>query len=185
MHASVLDFVERMLTAADVAGKRVLEVGSYDVNGSARPYIESLCPAEYLGVDASSGPRVDRVVDCVHLVDEVGSDWDIVVSTEMLEHVRDWQACVTQLTAAVAPDGLLLVTTRSPGFQYHPYPEDHWRYTTEVMSQILDALNLDCLKLEDDSQAPGVFVLASKPPVWRPHPELLDDVAIEGVHKDA
>lgn len=184
MHESVLNFVERMLTVADVSGKRILEVGSYDVNGSVRPYIESLSPAQYLGVDASSGPRVDQVVDCTQLCAAVGDGWDVVVSTEMLEHVRDWQACVTHLAAAVAPDGLLLVTTRSPGFRYHPYPEDHWRYTTEAMLQILDALNLSCLKLEDDSQAPGVFALARKGLGWQPHPELLAGVAMEQVYGD-
>lgn len=184
MHESVLDFVERMLARRDVAEKRVLEVGSYDVNGSVRPYIESLSPAQYLGVDASAGPRVDQVVDCMQLCAEVGDGWDIVISTEMLEHVRDWQVCVEQLAAAVAPGGLLLVTTRSPGFKYHPYPEDHWRYTPAAMAQILAVLDLDCVKLEDDSQAPGVLVLARKGLEWQPRSYLLLAIPIEPVHGD-
>ena len=165
MHPSVLAWVEGTLTAEHVAGKSVLECGSCDVNGSVRPYVESLGPTKYLGVDASSGPRVDLVVDCETLCDEVGAAaWDVVISTEMLEHVRDWRTCVTQMADALTEDGLLLVTTRSPGFPYHPFPEDHWRFTVAVMAQIIDAVGLVTLALEPDPEAPGVFVLARRPP---------------------
>lgn len=176
----MLAFVERTLTAEQVAGKRILEVGSYDVNGSVRPFIESLQPARYWGVDASPGPRVDQVVDCMKLVAEVGDGWDLVVSTEMLEHVRDWRTCMYQLAAAMASDGLLLLTTRSPGFKYHPYPEDHWRYTLGTMDQILAALDLVGMGF-DDPQAPGVFVVARKRSDWEPHPDLLEGIEAEPV----
>lgn len=160
MHESVQNFVRHVLTAKNVAGKRVLEVGSYDVNGSVRPYVESLGPSEYLGVDACDGPRVDRIADCEHLHSAVGGDWDIVITTEMLEHVPDWRACMTQLASVIAPDGLLVATTRSPGFPYHPYPDDFWRYTAPDMQNIMHALGLNALIVQPDPQAPGVFVLA-------------------------
>jgi Methyltransferase domain len=165
LHPSVQAFVERTLTAEHVTGRRVLEVGSYDVNGSVRPYIETLQPAEYLGVDAAPGPRVDEVVDCEQLSTQVGyAAWDVVVTTEMLEHVRDWRSCMLQLLYATKLGGLLLVTTRSPGFPYHPHPEDHWRYTKAHMHSILAALQLEAISVEDDkATTPGVFVLARRP----------------------
>jgi len=43
-HRSVLAFVMTHISAADIAGKRVLEVGSLDVNGSPRWMIELLEP---------------------------------------------------------------------------------------------------------------------------------------------
>lgn len=161
MHPTALSFVQRALTAEHIAGKDILEVGSYDVNGSVRPYVEALKPRRYLGVDASPGPRVDRVVDCERLTDEVAGLWDVVVSTEMLEHVRDWRTCMQQLAAVVKLGGFLVITTRSPGFPYHPFPEDHWRYTHAQMQAILDVLGLETITLEDDPE-PGVFVLATK-----------------------
>ena len=143
MHATALDFVTRALSVEDVEGLRVLEVGSYDVNGSVRPYVESLRPAEYLGIDQSEGPRVDRVMDCLDMVDELGAEtFDVVISTEMLEHVRNWQASIEALIDMVRLDGLLVITTRSPGFPYHAYPEDHWRYTVEQMRQIIEGAGL-------------------------------------------
>lgn len=180
MHPSVQDFVKRTLSADQITGKQVLEVGSYDVNGSVRPYVESLNPARYLGVDATAGPRVDQVVDCEHLCTTVGRAWDLVICTEMLEHVRDWRTCMHQLASAPVVQGWLLITTRSPGFPYHPFPEDHWRYTIPVMAEILDALDLQTVALEDDPQGPGVFVLARKPRGWAPqHP--LENIIVEGV----
>lgn len=182
MHATALEFVERALTAELVAGKRVLEVGSYDVNGSVRPYIESLAPTEYLGVDAQPGPRVDRVVDCEQLANQVGyGAWDVVVTTEMLEHVRDWRACMMQLAYTLKFGGLLLITTRSPGFPYHPFPEDHWRYTNNQMRSILAALDFDALIVEDDPE-PGVFVLARRTPTaHQSHGARLSDIEVDRV----
>lgn len=162
MHPTCLDWVQRTLTAEHVKGRSVLEVGSYDVNGTVRPYIESLQPSRYLGVDVAAGPCVDQVVDCELLTVEVGYGvWDVVISTEMLEHVRDWRGCMINLACAAKPGGLLLVTTRSPGFGYHPFPEDHWRFTSEQMRRILEALRLEVMAVEDDP-VPGVLALARR-----------------------
>lgn len=183
MHPSVLAWFEQTLTAEDVAGKSVLEVGSYDVNGSVRPHVESLGPSRYLGVDAGPGPRVDQVVDCMELVQTVGADWDIVISTEMLEHVRDWRTCLLQLVEALTPGGLLMLTTRGPGFPYHPYPEDHWRYTPEFMSDVLETLDIQATVIPDtDRHSPGIFVFGRKPEGdWQPYRDLLGDFFAEPV----
>lgn len=165
----MIDWVKRVLPADQINGRNVLEVGSYDVNGSVRPYIESLQPRRYLGVDAELGPSVDCVVDCEKLTEQVAGRWDVVISTEMLEHVRDWQTCMEQLAQIMTPGGLLLITTRSPGFPYHPFPEDHWRFTCDDMVTIQSEMDLELLEVEDDAICPGVFTLARKPADWQ-HP---------------
>jgi SAM-dependent methyltransferase len=161
MHKTVMDFVERTLSHYDVADQDVLEVGSYNVNGSVRPYIESLGPKSYLGVDVSTGPGVDKIANCENLRNEVDGSFDLVISTEMLEHVADWRKCMLQMTSMLNYGGFLLLTTRSPGFPYHPYPVDNWRYTNSQMRAILDALNFEIYMLEDDP-SPGVLAYASK-----------------------
>lgn len=178
MHRSVLDFVRRALNSNDIADKAVMEVGSANVNGSVRPFIESLDPAVYLGVDAAPGPGVDVVANCEQLTEQLNTGcWDVVISTEMLEHVRDWRACVRELALATRPGGLLLITTRSPGFEYHAYPEDHWRYTIADMKAICEALDLDPIYLQaDDPGTPGVFLMARKPENWLPHAEKLNSI---------
>lgn len=158
-HASVLSFGERVITSGMVKGKRVLEVGSYDINGSLRPYVESLGPKEYVGTDIELGPKVDQVVPASELTKTFGpSSFDLVLCNEMLEHAEDWRAAVTQLKS-VTKD-YLLVTTRSEPFPYHGFPADNWRYTTDHFRKIF--ADMEVLELEDDPEYPGVFMLARK-----------------------
>lgn len=46
-----LDFGAAAIGEGDIQGKRVLEVGSRDVNGTLRSITASFRPAEYVGVD--------------------------------------------------------------------------------------------------------------------------------------
>lgn len=168
-HPSVLSYVAEVLPAERITGRWVLEVGSYDVNGSARHVLASYGPADYLGVDISPGPGVDEVVRCEDLAEWAGDTcWDIVVCTEMMEHVQDWQLCLHNLLTVVADGGLLLVTTRSAGFPYHPYPEDNWRYSVPAMGELVSSAGFDVtdLRADPDPASPGVFVLAHRPAGW-------------------
>ncbi|MGH7721497.1 MAG: class I SAM-dependent methyltransferase [Candidatus Dormibacteria bacterium] len=151
------------LTAAMVRDKRVLEVGSRDVNGSPRPQLASLQPAAYVGVDLSEGPGVDLICSASELVERLGAaSFDVVISTEMLEHCADWQLAVQQMSAVLRPGGWLLVTTRSPGFFRHEHPDDHWRFRIEDFERIFAGWEEP--RIESDAQAPGVFFLGRRPP---------------------
>jgi hypothetical protein len=166
-HPSVLTYLAEMLSPAEVTRKYVLEVGSFDINGSPRSVILPLQPAAYLGVDMVPGPGVDRVVRAEDLATWAdGTCFDIVVSVEMLEHVARWQACLRGLLEVVVDGGLLLVTTRSEGFPYHPFPTDNWRYSVTVMRELLERAGFEILDLRSDPQYPGVFALARRPVGW-------------------
>src|SRR5437667_11583807 len=97
-NSECISFVERAIGSGDVKGRDIIEVGSYDVNGSVLPYLQSLAPASYLGVDITPRPGVDLVCDAQRLVEQFGTErFDVVVSTELLEHVRDWRAVISGL----------------------------------------------------------------------------------------
>ena len=169
MHPSAMAFACPALTAGDVAGRSVLEAGSLNVNGSVRGHVESLGPASYRGTDMRPGPGVDVVCDAADLPARFGAgSADVVVSTEMLEHAKDWQAAVRGMITVLTEGGVLVLTTRSEGFPLHGYPEDHWRYSVEAMGTILAAAGLDVERLEPDPdpQSPGVFARARKPAGW-------------------
>lgn len=161
MHDSVLQFAQYA-----VLGRRfgdALEVGSYDVNGSARPLIEPRCES-YIATDMREGPGVDLALDCTQLVPQFGPDtFDLVVSLEMLEHVLDWREAIRQMKAVTAPGGRVLLTTRSIGFPLHDYPSDYWRFSTEDMAVIWADWVIELIR--PDPQVAGVFVLARKPVV--------------------
>lgn len=167
MHASVMDFLKAHLTFDEVCGKRVAEIGSQDVNGTPRPIVLPLKPSAYIGIDYAAGPGVDVVADATSLTEKFGGEaFDIVISTEMLEHLQDWRSVVEQLKAVVRRGGLLLITTRSPGFPYHPYPIDVWRYTLDDIRKIF--VDMEILAVCSDWQAPGVFIKARKPDPFVP-----------------
>ena len=70
-HSSILSAVSGFFLNEDIAHKRVVEVGSYVVNGSVRPLITALSPAEYIGVDFCAGPGVDVVCNADMRIAEV------------------------------------------------------------------------------------------------------------------
>jgi SAM-dependent methyltransferase len=165
MHPSAYAWASTALTADEVKGAHVTEAGAYDVNGSVRGAVEAHGPASYTGTDISEGPGVDLVRDAAKLDrDSAG----VVISTEMLEHAEDWQAAMAGMIRALTPGGLLVLTTRSEGFPYHGYPDDHWRFSVEAMGQIMAAAGMDVLDLQADPDpaSPGVFVKARKPDDW-------------------
>lgn len=163
MHPSVMQFLASALAPEDVAGKTVLEVGSMDLNGSPRSVVLPMRPLQYLGVDSGAGPGVDMVAPAEELTDRVGAfSWDLVISTEMLEHAEHWRTVVQELKQAVAPHGVLLVTCRGPGFPYHAHPGDFWRFTTDDFRRIFADFELEILQDDTDPAFPGVFMKARK-----------------------
>lgn len=162
-NSACLDFGHRRLTAATIRGRRVLEVGSRNVDGSLREHVTSLGPSAYVGVDLVAGPGVDVVGDANRLVEAFGpSSFDLVLSTEMLEHVPDWRNVVRQMKAVLRPGGRLLLTTRAPGFRVHGYPYDYWRFTPEDLRAAF--ADFTVLAVETDPADPGTFIDAEKPP---------------------
>lgn len=104
MHVQAYDFI-----AGHAAGLRpatVLEIGSLDVNGGVRPLFPTA--KQYHGIDIAPGPGVDEVADA--------ADWhattlfDVVVSTEVLEHAPRWRDVVTNAWNALHPGGVLVMT---------------------------------------------------------------------------
>ena len=159
---SCIIFGAKNLTQKEVEGRRIIEVGSYDENGSLRSIIELLNPAEYIGVDIQKGLGVDIVCSAYDIVKRFGQEsFDIVISTELLEHVHDWRKAVSNIKNICKRNGIMLITSRSYGFRYHSYPYDCWRYELSDMEHIF----ADCVieKLEKDRLHPGVFLKARKP----------------------
>jgi hypothetical protein len=84
----------------------VLEIGSRNVNGSAREAFNMA--ARYWGVDIAAGPGVDQVADGAAVVPPF--EPDTVVCCEVLEHTPAWREIVRHACEVLAPGGLLLVT---------------------------------------------------------------------------
>lgn len=163
MHPSVMEFLKRDVRQDDIHGMSVLEVGSQNVNGSPREALLPHRPKSYIGVDYGTGRDVDVVVDVKDLTTKFGLDvFDVVVSTEMLEHAEDWRTAVNQMKCVLKSGGLLILTTRGPGFPYHGYPHDYWRYTVDDFKRIFQDMWILHLGPDHGAGFPGVFLKARK-----------------------
>jgi SAM-dependent methyltransferase len=159
---SNIEFAKSHLGRNDVAGRTVLDVGSRNVNGSLREVIVSLGPLSYVGVDIEPGAGVDELCSVHDLIGRFGRESvDLVVSTELIEHVLDWRSALSQVKNVLKEGGVLLITTRSRGFPYHDYPADYWRYEIEDMEELFSDMQVEAL--EPDPLEAGVLMKARKP----------------------
>ena len=98
-HVSILEFFIKSMEAEEFNKKRILEVDSKYVNGSVRPLIEKFfSPEEYIGVDIESGKFVDLILPAEKLLWYFGSEtFDVVIATELLEHIMDWRLVINNM----------------------------------------------------------------------------------------
>lgn len=165
-NANCIIFGAANLWGDEIKGRMVLELGSRNLNGSLRKILTRWEPAKYIGMDIEAGPGVDVVCSVEDAVERFGREsFDVVISTEMLEHVRDWRKAISSIKNLCRPGGIMLLTTRSVGFTVHSYPYDFWRYGADDMNAIFS----DCgiVTLEKDSPDPGIFLKARKPAAFR------------------
>lgn len=88
--------------------RRMLELGSRDVNGSARDLFDH--PEQlYLGLDVLPGPGVDVVADAAEFCDPHRSD--AVVCCEVLEHTLLASRIVNQAARTLKRGGVFIRTT--------------------------------------------------------------------------
>ena len=113
MNIAVMEFFIEEVKTEEFRDKRVLEVGSKYVNGSIRPLIEKfLLPSKYIGVDIEAGRYVDVVVSAEELVEYFGPEsFDVVIATELLEHVRDWRLVINNMKQILKPGGYIYHNT--------------------------------------------------------------------------
>jgi len=178
-NVAVIEFFIENVERKEFENKRVLEVGSKYVNGSVRPLIEHFCsPKEYVGVDVEPGKYVDLILPAEKLVEYFGPEsFDIVIATELLEHVQNWRLAVSNLKDVLKHGGYIYITTRSRGFPFHAYPYDFWRYEIEDMRKIFG--DFDIIRLTKDHEAPGVCLKAKKPENYVPTD--LSDIALYSI----
>lgn len=121
MHAEAMNYLQRIRSRVPAAGKRFLEIGSLDVNGSARHLFEA---AFWWGIDIRPGRGVDEVVDAVDY--DGKGQFDVVVTTETLEHCPEPATIIDCAWRALIPGGILVITAAAPPRDPHNCDGSAW-----------------------------------------------------------
>ena len=157
-----MSFGKSNLSEDDIKGKDVIEIGSYNVNGSIRGFVTSLNPNKYIGVDMREGPGVDIVCDANDIVERFGeASFDVVISTDTMEHIENWRGAMSNFKRVCKSGGIMIITTVSKGYGKHDYPSDFWRYELSDMERIFFDCKIE--KIEADPKLNTIFVRVRKP----------------------
>jgi SAM-dependent methyltransferase len=95
--------------------KKVLDIGSLDINGSNRDLFED---CNYLGIDVGEGKNVD-LISIGHLFDGPDDYFDTIISTEVFEHDMYYEETIKNVIRMLKPGGLFLFTCAAPGRPEH------------------------------------------------------------------
>tara|TARA_R110000765_G_scaffold24535_2_gene61344 strand:- start:7954 stop:8493 length:540 start_codon:yes stop_codon:yes gene_type:complete len=143
-------------------GKRVLEVGSGDINGNNNYLFEDCCLTR---VDVCKGPNVD-IVSYAHDLTFVDDLFDTVISTECFEHDKHYVKSLQNMVRMLRPGGLLLFTCATTGRPEHgtsrskPWQvlstrmensEDYYKNLTE--QDIREVIDVDKVFIEHEFSA--------------------------------
>ncbi len=135
MHEASLNQMRHILSRWQ-GDANVLDVGSYDVNGTYRPLVEQRS-WRYTGMDVEKGPNVDVVADDPYHFPFADDSFDIVISGSTMEHVQAIWLWVPELVRVLRPGGLLAIITHT-NYPYHRYPVDCYRILPDGMSYLFD-----------------------------------------------
>jgi SAM-dependent methyltransferase len=124
-------------------GIRILDVGC-----GMQPYYPLFgeLAAAYDGHDIEPGPLVKYVspAEALEISDGV---YDLVLCTQVLEHVRYPAKALEEFGRILAPGGYVFLTTHGV-YPFHPHPVDYWRWTQQGLEAIFeDAPALELVEL--------------------------------------
>jgi len=151
-----ISFGIQNLSKEDIQGKRVLEIGSYNVNGSLRDGVMAHKPTEYIGVDIEKGPGVDLVCSSDSILRRFGKEsFDVVISTCVLEHVVNLKPSISDMKNVCKVGGIIILIVPSV-WPLHNHPIDYWRFSKEDIRNIFS--DFEMLILEEKATFHGAKV---------------------------
>lgn len=118
MHKEAKSFLELVKRKFPVyfSDVNVLDCGSLDINGNNRYLFTN---SKYTGIDIVEGKNVDVVTKVHEFLLGVTGVYDVIISSEMLEHDKHYVESLKTMFRLLKPDGLLIITAAGEGRAEH------------------------------------------------------------------
>jgi SAM-dependent methyltransferase len=109
----------------DVRPIRVLD---YGCGGS--PYKRLFPSADYRRADFLDSGELDYQLDAAGYVKEESNTFDLIISTQVLEHMAHPDVCLSECWRLLKPEGTFIISSHG-SFEDHPCPSDYRRWTAQ------------------------------------------------------
>jgi SAM-dependent methyltransferase len=93
--------------------------------------------AAYTGCDFPGNELADQPIDEADHLPFASETVDVVLSTQVLEHVANPARYLREAHRVLGRDGLLILSTHGT-WRYHPDPTDFWRWTAEGLKRQIE-----------------------------------------------
>jgi SAM-dependent methyltransferase len=141
MHDSALKnaklFVEKYVSQSLPS---ILDVGSYDVNGSLKHIFPQ--GSLYIGLDMEHGNNVDCIIRDDYTFPLESNSFDIVVSSSCFEHCDFFWLVFLEMMRCLRPNGYMYINAPSAG-HYHGYPNDYYRFYKDFGKMLIKLATLN------------------------------------------
>ena len=134
--------------ASHATGRRTLDIGAQ--NG---PYAAHFPHRVALDIRRGIGVQIIGDTQALGIAD---ATFDVVLCTEVLEHLPEPQQAVDEMFRVLKPGGQLLLTTRFL-FPIHDAPHDYFRYTKYGLRHLLRRFEI--LELHEETDAVGTLAV--------------------------
>lgn len=107
-----------------------------DVGCGSKPYFPLFknFALEYIGIDIKKSEFVDIVASAESLP-FADNYFDVVVSTQALEHIKNYQMAINEMFRVLKPNGIVFLTTHGV-WEVHGAPYDYWRFTNYGLKEV-------------------------------------------------
>lgn len=138
MHETSYRLMDEELGLCPFHPANVLDVGSFDVNGTYRPLVEQR-GWQYTGLDVRPGPNVDVVAQNPYRYPFGDGAFDVVICGNALHNIeRPWLA-MAEMVRVVKAGGMLVVIAPTAGKPASGrFPGDYFRFMPDGMQALFD-----------------------------------------------
>jgi SAM-dependent methyltransferase len=133
-----------------------LSVLDYGCGGS--PYRYLFPNSDYKRADYVDLPDLDYKLDETGTVPAPDAFFDLVLSTQVMEHLREPQIYLAECLRLLKPGGRVIITTHGI-YQEHGCPYDFQRWTTNGLKRDLAGVGFDVVRCDKFTIGPRALVV--------------------------